>query len=497
MTRYPKSGRGRRWTVVELKAISKDWRSDSLADGDGLVGTVRLGEGDGITVHWRYAFKRDGRVAWHYCGTWPITSLESVRAVRDEARSALKRRVDPNIKREADRIAERERLQATIAADIQRRAVDATIEQMVHAWLRTGVLRKDGNTELRRVFEKDVLPRIGNTPVRDVTEQDLRDVLAAVVARGANRLAVTLSRDVRQVFAWAEKRQPWRRLLLEGNPAELVRIETIVAPDYDLSNVRSRILTAEEIRELRHIFRRMDEMYQRAADKRTAVRPVQRETQCALWISLATSCRIGELLMAQWKHLDLSEDTWFIPKANTKGSRGKTHDQLVWLSSFASRQFATLRALTGHTGWCFPARNAEGHINLKSVTKQVGDRQYRFKARKTLRGRRNDDTLVLAAGNRGEWTPHDLRRTAATMMQALGISPDVIDRCQNHVLAGSRVRRHYLTHEYDDEKREAWHRLGAEIERILASPVKPRGDRSAASDTFQPKVIASRRALPA
>jgi hypothetical protein len=38
------------------------------------------------------------------------------------------------------------------------------------------------------------------------------------------------------------------------------------------------------------------------------------------------------------------------------------------------------------------------------------------------------------------------------MMQALGVNLDVIDRCQNHVLAGSRVRRHYLHHDYAEEK---------------------------------------------
>jgi hypothetical protein len=48
------------------------------------------------------------------------------------------------------------------------------------------------------------------------------------------------------------------------------------------------------------------------------------------------------------------------------------------------------------------------------------------------------------------------------MMQALGITPDVIDRCQNHVLAGSKVRRHYLKHEYAAETREAWANLGTE-----------------------------------
>jgi hypothetical protein len=46
------------------------------------------------------------------------------------------------------------------------------------------------------------------------------------------------------------------------------------------------------------------------------------------------------------------------------------------------------------------------------------------------------------------------------MMQALGVSPDVIDRCQNHVLAGSRVRRHYLHHDYAEEKTRAWNLLG-------------------------------------
>jgi len=497
MTRYPKSGRGRRWTVIELKAIGPGWRGDSLADGDGLFGTVRVGDNDAITVHWRYAFKRGGRVAWHYCGTWPMTSLEAVRAARDEARSTLKRRVDPNIKREADRIAERERLDAAIAADAQRRAEDATVEQMVCAWLRTGVLRKDGNAELRRVFEKDVLPRIGSRPVRAITEEDLRDVLAAVVARGANRLAVTLSRDIRQVFAWAEKRQPWRRLLLDGNPAELVRIETVVAPDYDLSNIRSRVLSAGEIRELRDIFERTAAAYNSASDKRTAVRPFQRENQCALWICLATTCRIGELLMAQWEHLDLDAGTWSIPKANTKGSRGKTQDQLVFLSEFARSQFKALQFITGHTRWCFPSRDGKSHVDVKTVTKQVGDRQHRFKDRKTLKGRRNDNSLVLARGSNGEWTPHDLRRTAATMMQALGVSPDVIDRCQNHVLAGSRVRRHYLIHEYNDEKREAWHKLGAEIERILTAQAAPSRRRPPPCDGFQQKVIAPGSSLPA
>lgn len=74
---------------------------------------------------------------------------------------------------------------------------------------------------------------------------------------------------------------------------------------------------------------------------------------------------------------------------------------------------------------------------------------------------------MLSGGANGEWTPHDLRRTGATMMQACGISLDVIDRCQNHVLAGSRVRRHYLHHDYAEEKKEAWNLLGEKLTDII------------------------------
>ena len=107
-------------------------------------------------------------------------------------------------------------------------------------------------------------------------------------------------------------------------------------------------------------------------------------------------------------------------------------------------------------------------MSVKSVSKQVGDRQMRFKNRKPLAHRRNDGSLVLAGGKNGEWTPHDLRRTAATMMQSLRVSPDVIGRCQNHVLPGSKVRRHYLHHDYAEEKLDAWRLLGERIDAILS-----------------------------
>jgi len=56
------------------------------------------------------------------------------------------------------------------------------------------------------------------------------------------------------------------------------------------------------------------------------------------------------------------------------------------------------------------------------------------------------------------------------MLQALGVSPDVIGRCQNYVLPGSKVRRHYLHHDYAKEKRAAWQAVGIHLDGILADP---------------------------
>lgn len=53
------------------------------------------------------------------------------------------------------------------------------------------------------------------------------------------------------------------------------------------------------------------------------------------------------------------------------------------------------------------------------------------------------------------------------MMQELGIDINIIDRCQNHVLAGSKVRRLHLKYEYKDAKLQARAKLGKKLEDIL------------------------------
>lgn len=459
-----------RITVKQLEALTAADDGKTLREDGGLVGRVRAGT-RGITVLFRFEFKQNGVKRDHRLGSWSGNlkkSLAEIRSERDEVKVTVAKGIDPSTAKKAAKIEAQAAIEATIA-DAQRKATEnLTVADLFEAWLKDGVARQDGNAELKRSFGKNVLPAIGENALSTLTEKDLLTVLRAVRARGLNRAVVILNNDMGQMLRWGEKRKPWRGLMADGNPADLVDVEKLL--DHDYQEQRDRILSVDEIRELHHIFGQLENDYAAlpAGQKYSGIRPVNRRVQCAMWICLSTLCRIGELLKTEWRHVDLVKGTWLIPSGNTKGQRGKRQDHHVFLSPFAVRQFKELHTLTGETPYAFPATNNTSHVCTKTVSKLIGDRQCRFKNRtKPLAGRHNDNTLVLSNGATGEWTPHDLRRTGATAMQELGVALDIIDRCQNHLLGGSKVRRHYLHHDYAKEKTDAWRLLGEHIEATL------------------------------
>ncbi len=63
------------------------------------------------------------------------------------------------------------------------------------------------------------------------------------------------------------------------------------------------------------------------------------------------------------------------------------------------------------------------------------------------------------------WTPHDLRRTARSLMSRAGIRPDIAERALGHAIAG--VEGVYDRHSYFDQKGDALEALAALIDRIL------------------------------
>ncbi len=472
MNRYPSAGKGNNWTALELKSITIMWKGDSISDGGGLTGEVRVTNSNAVTVPFRYAFKLNGKVCWHYCGIYPQDNMANIRKVRDDAREFIKAGIDPRAKKLADKIVKQNENDAIIASEKQKlidaeieRAKNLTFQDLYDAWIKDGVSRSDQNKYISQSFNKHALPSLGKVYVRDLTEHDLRDLYRKIILGGTVATAVELSKDIGQMLRWAEKRKPWRALLIDGNPSALVEIKKLVPKGY--TKERKRLLSIDEIKKLKFIFDSAAKFYLDAPTKYGVERPIKKEVQIAMWLCLSTICRIGELLMTEWKHVDFQARTWFIPAANTKGEQGAKTDQLVYLSDFSLDQFKQLQVLTGNTVWAFPAIFKDGHVCVKSASKQIGDRQVQFKQRsKKLLGRVENNSLVLSEDE--EWTPHDLRRTGATMMQQLKVPRDVINLCQNHVI-GSKVDRVYLLDDYAEEKRNAWNKLGNRLEALLNS----------------------------
>jgi integrase len=73
--------------------------------------------------------------------------------------------------------------------------------------------------------------------------------------------------------------------------------------------------------------------------------------------------------------------------------------------------------------------------------------------------------VLSRAGGIDEWTLHDLRRTARSLMSRAGVSSDVAERCLGHVIGG--VRGTYDRHEYYAEMTAAYEKLSALIADIV------------------------------
>ena len=61
------------------------------------------------------------------------------------------------------------------------------------------------------------------------------------------------------MLRWAEKRKPWRTLMADGNPADLIDVNKLLEHDYE--EQRDRLLSPDEIRELHDIFARLERDY--------------------------------------------------------------------------------------------------------------------------------------------------------------------------------------------------------------------------------------------
>jgi integrase len=412
--------------------------------GESLYGVVRAGQDGVISVHVVWRYKIGGKVRQTPIGTWREPggkSLKELREIKNQLATDKANGKDPIADKEADRLKKQadqiaaKQTQVNRLQELAARDARITVKGLFELWHRTDLRkRQDHGSEALRAFERDVFPLIGDVAAADVTKAHIQRIIDTMLARDVKRMTERVFSDLRQLFGYAIDRD-----YIGADPTSRIKKHKIGG-----SKERDRVLSEAEL---------IDLLSKLPASGLVA------SSQNALLIQLATITRIGEVLGAKWQDVDFERRTWALP--DTKN--GKAHT--VHLNDIALSQFEALRQHSGLTAWVFPASRLDGAVCPKTVTKQVADRQ-RGEGQPMSGRSKQTNSLALAGG---KWTPHDLRRTGATLMAELGVLPDVIERCLNHT-EQTKVKRIYQRAQYEVPMREAWQKLGARLNLLKNKP---------------------------
>lgn len=416
--------------------VGKDELYITVTGTPGLVLRLRKDRKDWL---FRYRSRLDGKLKKIALGGYPTIGLADAKRAAEQHAEQLRTGRDPQ--------GERAAVLKETHEEAVRRTIPQTVNELFEDWIQKQLnTRKDGGESVRRAFNRDVLPKLGVLPLHDIRKAHISDVLDAVRARGVNRTVGILLSSLRQMFRFAVARD-----YLTGDPTA-----SLTKRDFGVIEVeRDRVLSEDEIRELSAQLVLSSPQEKLPGDAR-----LKDTTKLAIWIQLATCCRVGELTGAHWNDVDLENGIWRITMEDSKTKR---HQQDVFLSPFVLDRFVELARLTrkkgDDKGWCFPDARRGGNfpINPKTVAKQIADRQ---RADDPMSRRSKNPTALQLQG--GKWTPHDLRRTGATLMGELNVSGDVIERILNHT-DENRIRRTYQRQRLIEQQRAAWQVLGEKL----------------------------------
>lgn len=348
-------------------------------------------------------------------GVYPNLSLKAARSAHTEARELLAQGVDPAEQKQA--AAQAKKLQRVIEAR------EPTVAALVAEYLENHAEpKKKSWPEDQRILYKDVVPAWGHRKARDITRRDVVTLVDGIARRGAGIAANRTLAVVRRMFNFA----------IERGILDLTPVSHVKPPAKE--NRRDRVLNAAEIL---------------AFWEQLETTPMSQSIRLALKLMLATGQRKGEILNTQWPDVDLEAGWWTIPAERAKN--GVLHR--VPLNATALAILRELQALNLPRPWLFPSPCAGGKKPITAMSVDHAIRRCDF------------DGLA-------HFTPHDLRRTVATTLGALGFNRLIQDKVLNHV--DRTVGGIYDRHSYDKEKQQALDAWDRRLQEILTE--RPTGN---------------------
>lgn len=407
-------------TDVSIKKLALPDKRKEVPDGR-ITGLYLVLQSSGVKS-WAVRYRADGHPRKLTLGVYPAVDLATARKRAQEALGDVAGGKDPAAVKQASR--------ATARAE--READDKRVAHIAELFIaryvkRSGKVGEDWGNEVCRLFKVEIIPRIGAKRIGDVRKGDINDILDGIVDRGSPITANRTLAVLRKFFNWVRD----DRGLITVSPCQ-----GVTAPAEETS--RDRVLSDYEIGAAWRAFERAGWPFGPIAQ-----------------LLLLTGSRRGEIASARWSEIDLGRKTWTIARERSKN--GVAHEiplsdaavrVIEGLPRIGDRKDALVFSTTGRTAVSGFSRAQDGF-----------DRAMLDELRKAAIERGEDPDGVVAPPR---WTPHDLRRTAASGMAGLGIAPHVVEAVLNHrngVIRG--VAAVYNRYSYATEKRtalDAWAR---------------------------------------
>ena len=334
-------------------------------------------------------------------GTYPEMGLADARLAHAKAKKQLATGNDPGAQ-----LIDRRRTERN--AETVRDLIDEYLERHARPNKRSAAADE-------RLLEKDVLPAWGRRKADSITRRDAITLLDRIVDRGSPVMANRTLSALRRVWNFGLDRD-----IVETTPLARIKPPAKERP-------RDRVLSPVEITRFWYGLHQTQ---------------MTRAVQLALKMILVTAQRRGEVASAQWSEFDLDDEgVWTIPAEKAKNGTANR----VPLSPLALELLNQARDLSGGSHWLYPSPRAARPITAGAVSHAL---------------RNNLDALGLRAV-----TPHDLRRTAVSMMTSIGVSRLVTEKIINHKDRG--IASVYDRFGYEDEKRDALDRWSSRLQEII------------------------------
>jgi integrase len=405
-----------RLTDTRIRSLKPTGKRYLVWDANGLG--VRVGTSG--KKSFVYTYREGSKVRWMTLGNYPSLSLAEARERHGKALAAREKGLSPA---DAELEAKREARETPTVKQLSEYYIEHYAKRRKSSW-----------QEDERLLQKDVIPHLGQLKAHSVRRRDIVDLVEGIADRGAPVTANRTLAVVSKMFNFAVDRE-----ILEATPAAGIK-------RVHKEQGRQRVLSEEEIRRF----------WNNLPDTQ-----MTEAVRLALRLMLVTAQRRGELAEATWDEFDLSAGWWTIPAEHAKN--GLAHR--VPLSDLALGLLAQVKALSGASPFLFPSprRPTEdaGESAGKASEQQTQARPITVRAL-TRAVDRNTRTIGVE-----DFTPHDLRRTAASHMAGLGIPRLVISKILNHVEPG--ITAVYDRHSYDPEKREALSRWAERLRGLVNS----------------------------